>query len=48
MTQKSFFEQIGGIYTQVDSFLLPDLDVKDCEPTGKYGRTRKQYQKEQF
>ena len=48
-TQKSFFEQNGGTYTQVGDVLLPDLTIDDAEqrPIGKYGRTRKRYLKEQ-
>ena len=26
--------------------MLPDLDVEECEPIGKYGRMRKRYLKE--
>jgi hypothetical protein len=40
-TNKTLFEQIGGTYTQVGDFLLPDLDVEKCEPIGKYGRMLK-------
>lgn len=48
-TQKSFFEQNGGTYTQVGDVLLPDLTIDDAEqrPIGKYGRMRKRYLKEQ-
>ena len=45
-TNKTLFEQIGGTYTQVGGFLLPDLEVEECEPIGKYGRMRKRYLKE--
>ena len=45
-TNKTLFEQIGGTYTQVGDFLLPDLVVEECEPIGKYGRMRKRYLKE--
>lgn len=45
-TNRTLFEQIGGTYTQVGDFLLPDLDVHECEPIGKYGRMRKRYLKE--
>ena len=47
-TQKSFFEQNGGTYTQVGDVLLPDLPIGDSEqiPIGKYGRMRKRYLKE--
>ncbi len=48
-TQKSFFEQNGGTYTQVGDVLLPDLCIGEAEqrPIGKYGRMRKRYLKEQ-
>lgn len=46
--QKSFFEQMGGTYTQVGDYLLPDLVIEEAEhrPIGKYGRMRKRYLKE--
>jgi len=48
-TQKSFFEQNGGTYTQVGDVLLPDLTIGEDgqQPIGKYGRMRKRYLKEQ-
>lgn len=48
-TQKSFFEQKGGTYTQYGDVLLPDLSIGEAEqrPIGKYGRMRKRYLKEQ-
>ncbi len=48
-TQKSFYEQNGGIYTQVGDVLLPDLSIGEDgqQPIGKYGRMRKHYLKEQ-
>jgi len=47
-TQESFFEQLGGTYTQVGDYLLPDLIIGETEytPIGKYGRMRKRYLKE--
>ena len=45
-TNKTLFEQIGGTYTQVGDFLLPELAVEECKPAGKYGRMRKRYLKE--
>ena len=46
--QQSFFEQMGGTYTKVGDYLLPDLvtEEADLRPIGKYGRMRKQYLKE--
>ena len=48
-TEKSFFEQLGGTYTQVGDVLLPNLTLGESEsrPLGKYGRMRKRYLKEQ-
>jgi hypothetical protein len=48
-TQKSFFEQNGGTYTQVGDVLLPALSIEEAEQRfiGKYGRMRKRYLKEQ-
>ena len=48
-TQKSFFEQNGGTYTQVGDVLLPDLTIGEAEQKsiGRYGRMRKHYLKEQ-
>ena len=47
-TQKSFFEQSGGTYTQFSDVLLPDLTFGEDgqQPIGKYGRMRKRYLKE--
>ena len=43
--QKSIFEQMGGTYTRVGDYLIPDLVVGETEqsPLGKYGRMRKKY-----
>ena len=45
---KSIFEQLGGTYTEVGDYLLPDLIVDEAEqqPIGKYGRMRRRYLKE--
>ena len=45
---KSMFEEMGGTYTQVGDFLLPNLDIESREEynIGKYGRMRKRYLKE--
>ena len=45
---ETIFEQLGGIYTQIGDFLLPDLIIDETEqqPVGKYGRMRKRYLKE--
>ena len=46
--QKSIFEQMGGMYTQVGDYLIPNLVISEAEqsPLGKYGRMRKHYLKE--
>ena len=45
---KSMFEEMGGTYTQVGDFLLPNLYIESREEyhIGKYGRMRKRYLKE--
>lgn len=45
---KSMFEEMGGTYTQVGDFLLPNLYIESREEyhIGKYGRIRKRYLKE--
>ena len=47
-TQKSFFEQNGGTYTQIGDVFLPNLTIGEDgqQPIGKYGRMRKRYLKE--
>ena len=47
-TQKSFYEQNGGTYTQVGDVLIPNLTIAEAEPLsiGKYGRMRKRYLRE--
>ena len=48
-TQKSFYEQNGGTYTQVGDVLIPNLSIGEAEqkPIGKYGWMRKRHLKEQ-
>ena len=45
---KSMFEEMGGTYTQVGDFLLPNLYIESREEyhIGKYSRMRKRYLKE--
>ena len=45
---ETIFEQLGGTYTEVGDYLLPDLILDEAEqqPIGKYGRMRKRYLKE--
>ena len=46
--QKSIFEQMGGPYTQVGDYFIPNLVISETaqSPLGKYGRMRKRYLKE--
>ena len=47
-TQKSFYEQNGGTYSQAGDVFLPNLTIEENgqQPIGKYGRMRKRYLKE--
>ncbi|MCD8367491.1 MAG: TnpV protein [Clostridiales bacterium] len=46
---KSQFEQMGGTYTQVGDYFIPDLVLPDTKEyhIGKYGRMRRRFLKEQ-
>ena len=46
--QKSIFEQMGGTYTQIGDYFIPNLVIGETaqSPLGKYGRMRKRYLKE--
>ena len=46
--EKSLFEQIGGTYTQVGDYLLPDLTLPPEEerPIGVWGQRHARYLKE--
>ena len=46
--QKSTFEQMGGTYTQIGDYLIPNLEIgkPDQSPLGKNGRMRKCYLKD--
>ena len=35
--EKSLFEQIGGTYTQVGDYLLPDVELPEEKPVGIWG-----------
>ncbi|MBQ9719843.1 MAG: TnpV protein [Oscillospiraceae bacterium] len=37
---------MGGTYSEVNGYLLPNLVAEDAPPLGKYGRMRKRYLKE--
>ena len=41
--EKSLFEQIGGTYTQVGDYLLPDVELPDEKPIGIWGRQHHSY-----
>ena len=45
--EKSIFEALGGSYTTVGDYRLPNLTAEETEPLpiGKYGRMRKRYLK---
>ena len=47
-TQKSFYEQNGGTYTQVGEVILPNLTIGEDgqQPISKYGRRRTRYLQE--
>ncbi len=46
--QQSIFEQMGGTYTQIGDYFIPNLVIGETaqSPLGKYGRMRKRYLKE--
>lgn len=35
--EKSLFEQMGGTYTQVGDYLLPDVELPEEKPVGLWG-----------
>ena len=45
---KTIFEEMGGTYTQVGDYLLPDLELPEEEqqPIGVWGRRHRRYLKE--
>ena len=47
--EQSLYEKLGGSYTKVGDYLLPDLMIDETEqrPLSKYGQMRKRYLKEQ-
>lgn len=46
--KKTIFEEIGGTYTQVGDYLLPDLKLSEEEqqPIGVWGQRHRRYLKE--
>lgn len=46
--EKTIFEEMGGTYTQVGDYLLPDLSVaEEQQPIGIWGQRHRRYLKEQ-
>ena len=43
---KTIFEEMGGTYSEIGGYLIPDLITTDTACLGKWGRMRKRYLKE--
>ena len=43
---KSVFEEMDGTYSDISSYLIPNLTISDSPPLGKWGRVRTRYLKE--
>ncbi len=43
---KSNFEEMGGTYSDINGYLLPNLAIPESPPLGKWGRMRRRYLKE--
>ena len=43
---KSIFEEMGGTYSDINGYLIPNLSMPDSPPLGKWGRMRRHYLKE--
>ena len=43
---KTIFEEMGGSYSEIDGYIIPNLCTENTPPIGKWGRMRKQYLKE--
>ena len=43
---KSIFDEMGGTYSDINSYLIPNLTIPDSPPLGKWGRMRGRYLKE--
>ena len=41
--EKSLFEQMGGTYTQVGNYLLPDVELPEEKPIGVWGARHYKY-----
>ena len=44
---KSIFEEMGGTYSDLNGYLIPNLTIPDSPPLGRWGRMRRRYLKEQ-
>lgn len=46
--EKTIFEEMGGTYTQVGDYLIPDLEMpeEETQPIGIWGQRHKRYLKE--
>ncbi|MBQ6316060.1 MAG: TnpV protein [Oscillospiraceae bacterium] len=42
----SVFEEMGGTYSDINGYLIPNLTISDSPPLGKWGRMRRRYLKE--
>lgn len=43
---KTIYEEMGGTYSEMNGYLIPDLITTDTACLGKWGRMRKRYLKE--
>ena len=43
---KTIYEQIGGTYREENSSLVPDMELPEQKPIGKYGRMHLEYLKQ--
>jgi len=43
---KSIFEEMGGTYSDINGYLIPNLTIPDSPPLGKWSRMRRRYLKE--
>lgn len=45
---KSLFEQKGGTYRQEGDYLIPNIEIPESKPVGKYGRMHGKFIKENY
>ena len=43
---KTIYEQIGGTYREENGSLVPDMELPEQKPIGKYGRMHLEYLKQ--